>query len=95
MTTNNESSLSYNNETSSSCDYRLVKVYDDWTRETTIGIYEVYYNEYGQPAARSINPCRIVWYPEDSTIGVNARINQAFNKSILTDDDFVNGGVPF
>ncbi len=75
---------------------RLVRVYDDWDKKETIGIYEVDLSEGLIPMGRSTFPVRIEWDvdEEEDAIAFLTLIQQAFTQPVLEDDDFVSD-VPF
>ncbi len=75
---------------------RLVRVYDDWYKEETIGIYEVETSDEGLPVSRGTCPVRIEWDvdEEEDAIAFLTLIQQAFTQPVLEDDDFVSV-VPF
>lgn len=69
---------------------RLVKVYDDWEKKESIGIYEVELDEFDNPMTRSTFPVRIEWDVEDEegAVAFLNMIQQAFTMPALEDDDF-------
>ena len=75
---------------------RLVRVYDDWDKKETIGIYEVETSDEGLPVSRGTSPVRIEWDvdEEEDAIVFLTWIQQAFIQPVLEDDDFVSV-VPF
>lgn len=75
---------------------RLVRVYDDWDKKETIGIYEVETSDEGLPVSRGTFPVRIEWDvdEEEDAIAFLTLIQQAFTQPVLEDDDFVSV-VPF
>lgn len=70
---------------------RLVKVYDDWTDRTHIGIYEVTLNDELVPFSRSTLPIRFQWDAEDEENSVEflMMIQKALKQSVLNDEDLI------
>ena len=70
--------------------YRLVEKVDEMDGYTYQGIYEVYYDDLGEPSSVTATPVPLIWTAGESTHLVLQQIQEAFNKPILHWDDIVN-----
>lgn len=69
--------------------YRVVRI--DFEDESEYGIYEVYYDAFGQPIARTENPIAALGEDMNELRHTMYAMSVALDEPVLTDEDFFYG----